>query len=212
MCGSLQYRGHGFNRENSNPREVLEEILKDVQFYRKSKGGVTFSGGEPFAQKNFLKETARLCKTQNIHTAVETAGYTKWKNIKDVLPYLDLFLFDLKAIAPNLHEQLTGVNNATIINNFKNIIESKKNIVARIPIIPHYNDSKKNLKLFIDFLRTHAPKIRVDLLPYHRLGTTKYRRLGRTYQFSDIKPPTPERMQEIKTLFESFGFTTTIGG
>ena len=198
--------------KTTTPHEVFEEILKDLQFYRKSNGGVTFSGGEPFAQKDFLKETARLCKTQNIHTAVETAGYTKWKDIEDVLPFLDLFLFDLKAIDPVLHKQVTGVSNASIINNFKKIIKSNKKIIARIPIIPHYNDGKNNLEHLIDFLGIHAPKIRVDLLPYHRLGTTKYTLLGKTYQLNDIKPPTLERMQEIKKMFEAFGFTASIGG
>jgi pyruvate formate lyase activating enzyme len=200
-----------FGKEMS-PEEVLEEVLKDEIFYRKSKGGVTFSGGDPFEQKDFLVATAKLCKERYLHTAVETCGSVPWESIEETLPYIDLFLYDLKEMDPERHRRFTGVVNEVVLNNYKRLAETGKKIIARVPVIPGFNDRDDNFDMMIDFLNEHTPCIRVSLLPYHRLGKTKYDRLGMEYQLEGIEPPPESRMMELKKKFTQAGFKVSIGG
>ena len=200
-----------FGREMS-PEEVLEEVLKDEIFYRKSKGGVTFSGGDPFEQKDFLVATAKLCKARYIHNAVETCGAVPWESIEDALPYIDLFLYDLKEMDPERHRKFTGVPNELVLNNYKMLAEKGKEIIARIPVIPGFNDRDDNFNMMVDFLHEHTPGIRVSLLPYHRLGKTKYDRLGMEYQLEEVEPPPESRMMELEKKFTHAGFKVSIGG
>jgi pyruvate formate lyase activating enzyme len=194
------------------PEEVLEEVLKDELFYHKSGGGVTFSGGEPFEQSGFLLRTAELCKEHGIHTAVETCGAVSWKTLESSLPLIDLFLYDLKMLDSSEHERCTGVSNDRILDNFKRLVGAGKEMRVRVPIIPGCNDSDKDLGALVEFLQDNAPGIPVDLLPYHRLGRSKYDRLGIGYKLDAIEPPSPERMTSIRKRFEDGGFPVTIGG
>ncbi len=195
-----------------SPPEVLAEVLKDAAFYRTSGGGVTFSGGEPFEQQEFLVETARLCRRRRIHTAVETSGLVEWKTIEETLPEIDLVLFDLKEMDPERHRVLTGTGNQLVLDNFQRLMKVGKPAVVRVPVIPGYNDSDDNFRRMTQFLKQTAPAIRVDLLPYHRLGRGKYRRLGITYQLEGLEPPSRQRMDGIERLFADAGFSTSVGG
>ena len=194
------------------PEEVLEEVLKDELFYQKSGGGVTFSGGEPFEQSAFVLRTAELCKEHGIHTAVETCGAVSWPLLEASLPLIDLYLFDVKVIDSSRHERLTGVPNERIIDNFKRLAAAGAKMRVRVPIIPGCNDSDEDLRAIVEFLKASAPGIPVDLLPYHRLGRSKYERLDVAYALDDLEPPSPERMSTIRRRFESEGFPVTVGG
>jgi pyruvate formate lyase activating enzyme len=194
------------------PGQVLAEVLKDSLFYRKSGGGVTFSGGEPLIQHEFLKETAKICKENGVNTAIETSGCVRWEIIEEVLPYIDLFLYDLKEMDENRHKRFTGVGNDMILNNFKKLVKIGKELVVRIPIITAHNDRDENYRRIIEFLKPRAPGIRIDLLPYHRLGKAKYDRLDQNYELNAIDPPTQERMAEIQKLFVQNNFSVSIGG
>jgi len=194
------------------PEEVLEKVLKDEKFYQKSEGGVTFSGGEPFDQSAFLLRTAELCKEHDIHAAVETCGAVSWKTLEASLPLIDLFLYDLKMIDSSEHKQCTGVPNDRILDNFKRLVVADKEIRVRIPIIPGYNDGDTALGALVKFLKDNAPGIPVDLLPYHRLGRSKYDGLGIGYTLDALEPPSSERMSSIRKRFEVEGFPVTIGG
>jgi pyruvate formate lyase activating enzyme len=201
-----------FIGKSMTPDEVLEEVLRDEPFYRKSGGGVTFSGGEPFEQGEFLAATAELCKRSFVHTAVETCGAVPWEVIERALPFVDLFLFDIKEMDPGKHEEFTGVSNELLLGNFKRLLGTGKEVVARVPLIPGYNDREENIDALVRFLLANAPGIGVDLLPYHRLGKTKYERLGERYTLASIEPPPRERMEAMKERFVRAGFRVSLGG
>ena len=192
--------------------EILAEVLKDSAFFRRSGGGVTFSGGEPFEQAELLMETALLCKAQGIHTAVETSGLVDPETVAAAMPAIDLFLFDFKETDPERHREYTGADNRLALENFERLVKSGKDVVVRVPVIPKHNDRDENFRRMIGYLSATAPGIRVDLLPYHRLGRGKYRRLDMEYLLDGIEPPSPTRMMEIQGLFEGAGFPTSVGG
>jgi pyruvate formate lyase activating enzyme len=194
------------------PDEVLKEVLRDEPFYRKSGGGVTFSGGEPFEQGVFLSATAELCKRNFVHTAVETCGAVRWSVIESALPFIDLFLFDIKEMDPRKHEEFTGVPNELVLGNFGRLLGTGKDVVVRVPLIPGYNDREDNIEALVNLLRARAAGIGVDLLPYHRLGKTKYERLGERYTLDSIEPPSREYMEALKERFERAGFRVSVGG
>ncbi|MGA2478546.1 MAG: glycyl-radical enzyme activating protein [Spirochaetia bacterium] len=192
--------------------EIFLEVQKDAAFYRTSGGGVTFSGGEPFEQPELLRETARLCKGARIHTGVETSGLVPWETMAATLPVIDLVLFDLKEMDPVRHRALTSADNQLVLENFRKLMKTGKAVIVRVPLIPRHNDRTDNYLRMIEFLRSTAPGIRVDLLPYHRLGRGKYRRLNLAYQLEELEPPSQEHVEEIRGLFESAGFPNSVGG
>jgi len=162
-------------------REVFAEVVKDMPFYGKD-GGVTFSGGEPLVQVGFLAELLRLCKAHGINTAVDTAGCAPWANIEAVMDLTDIFLYDIKAIDPNLHKSGTERNNRMILKNLDRILQAGKNIIIRIPVIPGFNDGREleRIKTYAEGKKIiHKNLIDIELLPYHDLGAVKYeRRIG----------------------------------
>jgi pyruvate formate lyase activating enzyme len=202
---------HFIGREMT-PEEVLKEVLRDEPFYRKSGGGVTFSGGEPFEQGEFLAATARLCRENFVHTAVETCGAVCWDVIERSLPFIDLFLFDIKVMDPKRHEEYTGFPNELLFANFRRLLETGKEVVVRVPLVPGYNDGEDNVEGLVSFLSENAAGIGVDLLPYHRLGKTKYERLGARYALDSIEPPPREQMEALREKFARAGFKVTVGG
>jgi len=194
--------------------EVFNIVKKDYIFYEKSGGGVTLSGGDPIAQPDFSIAILRLCKNNHIHTAIETSGHAQWKTLKKILEHVDLVLYDFKHMNPEKHKKYTGASNDLILKNAKRICsELRIPMWARIPIIPGYNDSHDNIEATAKFIAECLGESvkQVNLLPYHRLGETKYERLEREYPFS-IETPSEEHMTNIKKVFESYGLTTYIGG
>jgi pyruvate formate lyase activating enzyme len=198
----------------ATPEEVFKEVAADAIFYQESEGGVTLSGGEPLTQPQFAMSLLKLCKEAGIHTVIETCGYGRWETVRQILNYVDLVLYDFKHMDPVEHEKGTGVSNELILENSKKIHhELFVPILARVPIIPGYNDSVMNIEATAKFIATElGSSIKVHLLPYHRLGETKYERLERPSQSISIEPPSEEHMSELQRIVESFGLTAMIGG
>ncbi len=198
--------------ERMDAAQVFAKVDKDAAFYRASGGGVTFSGGEPFAQPEFLLSLAKEAKKREYHTCIETTGCASWDAIREIMPYLDLFLYDFKQMDPAAHKRYTGVGNALILDNYKRLLEYGKKIVARFPVIPGYNDSNENVEAIASFLKTHSPCCRIDLLPYHTLGVSKYQRLNMPYKLEPTDMPSQERVAEIERFFSDNGFIVGTGG
>ncbi|MDY7038881.1 MAG: glycyl-radical enzyme activating protein, partial [Thermodesulfobacteriota bacterium] len=189
--------------------ELLEEVKRDALFYRNSGGGVTASGGEPTSQPEFLLEFLRKCQESGIHTTLDTCGYVRWEILKEILKYTELVLYDIKIMDPAVHTKLTGVDNKLILQNAKRIIGLKKPINMRMPLIPEFNDSEENIKAVVDFF-TRLGIDKIDLLPYHQLGRSKYKRLGTEYKMNNVESYHEEQVEKIKKRFESFGIEVTI--
>ncbi|WP_176761047.1 glycyl-radical enzyme activating protein [Desulforhopalus singaporensis] len=178
--------------------EVIKEIKKDSIFYRKSGGGVTFSGGEPFRQPEFLAELLATCKKAGIHTAVETCGLFNWETAADCIDLIDFVMFDLKHMDDRHHRRLTGASNSLVLENAEKMARAGVDMVIRIPIIPSINDSEENIRATAGFVREKLDTaLGIEPLPYHRLGLTKYAALGLDYKLSDISSPDDDHIQAI---------------
>ena len=192
--------------------DVVAQILGDKDFYQQSKGGVTFSGGEPLMQPDFLIMLLSEMKKRGIHTTVDTSGFASRQTIEKVSPLVDLFLYDLKHMDPIKHEMYTGVSNKLILENLKYLIDEGKEVIIRIPIIPGINDSKEDLNAFRNFIKTLHIIKEVALLPYHKIGQEKYNRLGKSYKMPDTQEPTQEEMKQAVQIIKSCGANVKIGG
>lgn len=198
--------------ETMSVTQVLGEIKKDVIYYDQSGGGATFSGGEPLNQTRFLKALLEKCQELEIHTAVDTSGLSPWKNYQEIIPFTDLFLFDLKLMDDHRHKQFTGVSNRLILENLKKLKDVGKQIVVRVPVIPGINDHPENIAETSNFLTSLGGIQNIDILPYHRIASDKYRRMESEYPLKDIQPPSADEMEMIASQFRTDGFTVTIGG
>jgi len=189
--------------------EVVAEAESDRLFYHNSGGGVTFSGGEPLLQWEFVREVAAQCKSHGIHTALDTSGYVRWDTMEKVLEYIDLVLYDIKNMDSQKHEEWTGVSNALILDNAARTA-SKVRTWIRVPLMPGYNDSESDLNRLAEFSARLGVE-KVSLLPYHRWGEQKYGRLGMGYTLEEVEPPTDEHVQWAKEIVESHGIGITTG-
>jgi pyruvate formate lyase activating enzyme len=192
--------------------EVMEEIKKDKIFYDESKGGVTFSGGEPFLQIDFLKALLKECKKEDIHTTVDTCGYGSYEAFKEIKDYVNLFLYDIKLMDDKRHIEYTGVSNKLILDNLKKLAKDGANIEIRFPIIPEINDDMDNVRNIADFLSSLYVVKNISLLPYHRAGIEKYEGLNKKYKMKDIKAVSNMKVKSIKEFLENSGFKVKIGG
>lgn len=190
--------------------ELYEEINKDRIFFDKSGGGVTFSGGEPLLQCDFLLEILKKCKSEGIHTAVDTTGYASWENLKKIKEYIDVFLYDIKILDTDKHKKNTGINNDIILGNFKKLAETNI-IYVRVPIIKDFNDDDNNINKLCNLAIDNFIS-KIYFLPYHRYSENKYKNLLVDIKFSDFDKPSDERMKEIVKICESKGLEAYIGG
>ena len=183
-AGALEVAGKEMSAE-----EVMAEVMKDKVFYETSNGGMTLSGGEPMAQFSFCKELLSLAKKNGLHTAIETCGYAPWDEYEQILPLVDLFLFDVKATSPEKHKEFTGVDNILIRNNLDKLAAAGAKIVLRCPLIPGVNDDDEHLDA-IGALAERIRPLEVNVEPYHPLGVNKSKRLGRApdYDNSEFTP------------------------
>ena len=193
VCPVGALRVSGFELEED---EIVKIIIKDKPFYDQSGGGVTFSGGESMLYPDDVASLARRCGENSVHVAVDTAGNVPWKCFETVMPYVDLFLYDIKTLDNEKHRRYTGASNERILDNLKRLLSSGK--AVRIPVIPSINATAEDMRKIRDFLDENggAP---VELLPYHRLGENKYRALGMQPKKFDV--PTDETMRELKKIF-----------
>lgn len=179
--------------------EVLEQVEKDRRFYENTGGGITCSGGECMLQTDFLTELLRRCREAKLHTCVDTAGCVPFSAFEAVLPYTDLFLYDVKAISPDLHRAYTGADNALILDNLRRLSSLSARIWVRVPVIGGVNDTAEEMQRIAAFCGEIRPE-KVELLPYHHLGDGKYEALGRDYKPFSV--PDEKKMQEYRALFD----------
>ena len=179
--------------------QVYTEIIKDKTLYAASGGGVTFSGGECMLQIDFLEELLKKCKANGIHTAVDTAGHLPYSYFERILPYVDLFLYDVKCFDAKLHRRYTGVSNERILENLKKLFSADAPLWIRIPIVGGVNDREEELVKIKDFLNASGKPRKIELLPYHRLGEHKYGALsGEPHRF-DV--PSADLMTDLRKIF-----------
>lgn len=191
--------------------DVMRELQKEENLYRRSGGGITLSGGEPLAQPAFARELLKACKEKGWHTAIETTGFTTPEVIADVFPYVDLALTDIKAINPAIHLANTGIENSQILENLLRISFLTKTIV-RIPVIPGVNDNPEEIHSIAEFARLMSNVDTLHLLPYHSFGENKYGLLGRIYPMGEADSIAESKMELLKREVESSGFHCHIGG
>lgn len=195
-------------------KELIKEIEKDRMFYEQSEGGVTLSGGEVMAQDmDYTQELLKQLKKKGYHTAIDTCGQAPWSCFERILPYVDVFLYDIKHMSAEKHRALTGVSNELILDNLKRLSKSRAVIYLRMPLIKEINDSEEDIRQIITFIKQEIHPKKIFLLPYHNTGMGKYARLGRTYEGSLFEPPSKEKLERIKKVFGENGFENTqIGG
>lgn len=182
--------------------DVLKEVMKDIDFYEESGGGVTLSGGEVLAQPAFAELLLSECKKKGLHTALETTGYAAHEVFVSVTEYADLLLFDMKHHDSKKHQLYTGVPNEQILENMKWAAEHGKEVIARIPVIPGVNDSIEDAHAFCALL--HETGIsQVNLLPFHQFGEKKYEQLHMNYEMKDVKALHPEDLTKYAGVFEA---------
>jgi pyruvate formate lyase activating enzyme len=192
--------------------EVMAVLERDREFYERTGGGVTFSGGEPFAQPQFLRELARTAKDKKLHTAIETCGFVTWDTIGSVLGFLDLVLYDLKHMDPVSHLKGTGVPNELILENLKRIDAEGISTRARLPLVPGYNDSIDNIRATAAFVAGLSNLEALDILPYHRMGEPKWGQLDRSYALHGVVPHTKEQLEKLLAIACEYGIEVTLGG
>lgn len=200
ICPSLALSLCG---EDKTPQEIFEEIKKDQHYYTASGGGVTFSGGECLLHSQVVKEIAKMCKDDNIHTVIESAFFVPWGNVQNVLPFIDLFFADLKIPNPEKHRKFTGQDNRLIVENITKLSNEHSNIILRIPIIPVVNDSDDDIHAFAEIIKKFGKGIKgIELLRYNNLAESKYKSAGKEYtKFAD-RAQTEEEMKKLCSAFK----------
>jgi pyruvate formate lyase activating enzyme len=191
---------------------VMAEILRDRIFYEESSGGATFSGGEPLMQPKFLAAILSQCRSQGIHTALDTCGFAPPETLLTIASLTDLVLYDLKFVDDALHTKFTGVSNTLILSNLRLLSRQPQNIWLRIPIIPSVNDQPRHLDELGRFVAALDNLQQVNLLPYHKTGMAKFQRLGEEYRLAEIIPPSSESMAAVAARFAAFGVKAKVGG
>lgn len=193
-------------------RQLMAEIAREQVFIDESGGGVTFSGGEPLVQIDFLEAALKACKAVGLHTALDTTGYAPPGHIDRVAPYTDLWLYDLKVIDPALHLKYTGAPNLQILGNLRRLRLMGARVWIRIPVVPQLTATDRNIAATIEFLEQVGGVEEVFLLPYHKAASAKYERLGMVNRAAAIEPPGDELMARLKERFEARRFKVNIGG
>jgi len=192
--------------------EILELVLRDKIFFQNSGGGVTFTGGEPTFQKDFLFDLLTEFKSNQIHCALETCGHFPRELVEPLIEMVDLFLFDLKHIDPEKHKQSTGARNDLILDNFAQILEKagRERIIPRIALIPGFNTDALSISQFISYLEKVRYSGEVHLLPYHSWAKGKYQKLGR--EFQNLAKLTEPELEQITQAFSLSGFNPVAYG
>ena len=193
--------------------EVMQTVLRDKVFYEESGGGVTFSGGEPLLQPEFLASLLEACQREGLHTAVDTSGQVHRKFLERIVPFTDLFLFDFKHHDAAKHLQSTGFSNEIINDSLRYLLKIGRPVRIRIPVIPSFNHNATDMAEMMMYLRSLEGNIgQVDLLPYHTLGINKYKRFGMPNPMDAIPGLKKDDLLPYKEIFENGGFRVTLGG
>jgi pyruvate formate lyase activating enzyme len=183
--------------------QLMAEILRDLPFYDQSRGGVTFTGGEPMFQREFLYESLFACVNSDIHTCVDTSGHASWDGFEAINPLVDLYLYDLKLMDDARHRRYTSVSNQLILENLQRLSRLKAHIWVRIPLIPGINDDRDNIEKSAAFLANLPCLDAVELMPYHDIGLAKFGALGMNYKLKETQPASKENIEEIENILIS---------
>lgn len=197
-----------------SPEDLLTIAEKERVFMEHSGGGVTFSGGEPTLQFDFLLETLQLMKKAGISTAVDTSGFISAERLEKLMPYTDVFLYDLKALDHVAHKKFTGVDNKLIISNLDMLLAHGKNVMLRIPVIPGVSDNigyMEQLRQFITARKSGSIK-EINLLPYHKTGSSKYKRFKMEDRMVGVDQIPVSKMREFRDLLSATGIKVKTGG
>ena len=209
ICPALVHEATGWK---TDVEQLMREIKKDLPFFDQSGGGVTFSGGEPLMQPDFLLKLLQECGKLDIHRAVDTSGFAPTATLMTIAEQTDLFLFDLKHMDSGKHQFYTGVPNELILHNLKALSAAGHHINARIPLIPDVNDDEANIRATGLFLSTCPAVQSIDVLPYHPCAKAKYKKLGFDYQGKKMLVPRNEQIDNVVSLLSEFGLNVRIGG
>ena len=193
-------------------KEVMQEVVRDMPYYRRSGGGLTLSGGECLCQADFSAALLAAAKDMDINTAIESTACMEFEKIEKLLPYLDLYLMDIKHINSEKHKAFTKRDNKLILENAKKLAVSAKRLIIRVPVVPTFNDTVQEITDIARFA-ANLPNVKeIHLLPYHRLGQDKYEGLGREYTLKEITPPGKEHMEKLAEAARQTGLYVQIGG
>jgi pyruvate formate lyase activating enzyme len=192
--------------------ELMEEIARDTIFFDESGGGVTFSGGEPLLQPEFLMSLLQACRTKGIHTAIDTTGYAPPEIVEQISDWTELFLYDLKVMDEARHLEYTGVSNKLILKNLRWLSERGKDIIIRLPVIPGMTDSSENIRRVGKFVASLPNIAALELLPYHAAGLGKYERLRLNYTMPETVQVSPAEVDRIAGELRRYGIRIEIGG
>lgn len=192
--------------------ELMEIVELDREFYMRSGGGVTFSGGEPAAQPDFLRAACREAQARRLHTTIDTSGYVGWDTFRSILSHVDLVLYDLKHMDSAVHRRLTGVPNELILENLQRLAQIGHPVHVRVPLIPGYNDSEENVRATAAFVATLPNVKSLDILPYHRLGEPKWKQLDVSYELEDVMPPDREHVYRLAEIAGRYDVLINVGG
>ncbi len=190
--------------------ELVKRLLQDKKFYEKSGGGVTISGGEALCQVDFVVEVLKRLKAEGIHTALDTTGFASWETVEKVIPYVDLYLYDLKHMDSKKLKDMVGVPNEPILENARKLAERGAKFQIRIPVIPMFNNDEENIRKTAEFCKELGDAVTIiQLLPYHNLGVSKYMRISDN-PVAEATPPSDAQMQKLKAIMEEYGLPVTI--
>ena len=193
-------------------RDVLEDVIKDMPYYRRSGGGLTLSGGEAMCQKDFSLALLKSAHYYGINTAIETTANVPFETVQEFAENLDYILMDIKHTDSKKHEEFTTVPNELILDNAIKLSAIAKSLTIRVPVIPTFNDTEDEIYSIAKFAKSLRGVHEIHLLPYHRLGYDKYIGLGREYTMGNIEPPSKEHMEKLKKAAETTGLDVVIGG
>ncbi|MEG0736945.1 MAG: glycyl-radical enzyme activating protein [Longicatena sp.] len=195
-------------------KELIDIVRRDAAFYEESGGGVTLSGGEVMSQNiEYLEELCKQLKDKGFNVAVDTCGYAPKDNYEKLLPYVDTWLYDVKTLDDETHKKYMGKSNDVILENLEFLAKNKACINIRIPVVEPVNNDETTMKDIIQYLKDKVGAVKVNLLPYHNTGSSKYDKLGRVYPAKDLRVPSNENMEKLKSMFEEQGFKQVkIGG
>ena len=193
--------------EEMSVEDVLKIVMRDEVYYRRSSGGITISGGEPLLQADFTLELLKETKKRQISTAVETSGNVPWESIEKVKPYVDVFMYDIKAADSITHTKCTGKSNEIIIDNLHRLINSGENVFVRTPLIPGFNDSVESINEILSVLKKANVK-NYSILPFHQYGSSKYKSIGESHDLEGYQIHPDAYVEMVREVISKSGINT----
>lgn len=192
--------------------EVMKEIEKDKMFYEESGGGVTLSGGEVMAQNmDYVLAILKKCQRMGYKVNIDTCGHAPFANFEKVMPYVDTFLYDIKHMDNDIHKDLTGQDNDLVLGNLRKLSDLGAKINIRMPLVEGLNSTDEHIDKVIEFLKSINIS-KINLLPYHNTGKSKYSRLDMTYEGDHYEAPSSQRLEELEQRFRKNNLIAKIGG